>query len=103
MKITGFGRVPRHRTFDYKPVYHDPAMEDLRERVEQAQREQSLDPEQASRRARMSAGFRVNAYGERFGGPKGEGIARTLVVLGTAGLLLAILWLVAEAYGYLLF
>lgn len=34
MKLTGFGKVPRHRKFDYIPRHYDPEKEALLDRVD---------------------------------------------------------------------
>lgn len=49
-------RVPKHQQFDYKPMYYDPAKEELEERLEELKELQKEDLEGS--KARISSGLR---------------------------------------------
>lgn len=45
MGIPQFFKVPRHRVFDYRPIYYNPKKEEFERRVENAKREAGIKSE----------------------------------------------------------
>ncbi len=61
MAFIKFTRVPKHKQFEYKPRFWNPAKEELEERLKRADDLQNNDPEAI--KARISSGFRSKGYG----------------------------------------
>ncbi|MBR9859754.1 hypothetical protein GYB22_03215 [bacterium] len=59
-----FNRLPRHRQFDYKPVYFNPEKEELDERVSYIRRSMGEEEKkEESIEERIRAGFKHNQKG----------------------------------------
>ncbi len=61
MAMFRFFKLPRHRTFDYKPRYWDPEKEELEKRVKAVEKRNENDPE--AMKARISRGLRKRGGG----------------------------------------
>lgn len=99
-----FFRTPKHRVFNYKPVYWDPKKEEFESRVKRAREKYSVV--KTSEDAPYVPGTLIRGsfrkppeLKRRY--PARQKMIRTVVILLLAALLIAIFYL-TNAYGYLL-
>lgn len=70
MNIPRFFKIPRHRQFNYNPVYYDPEKEEREERRREIKREMGIKDEESEyhptiKRGSMKAYFKGNKRAER--------------------------------------
>ena len=71
MNIPRFFKIPRHRQFNYQPLYYDPEKEEREERNREIKRELGIKDEKDSeyrptiRRGSMKAYFKGNKRAQR--------------------------------------
>ncbi|MGE0092279.1 MAG: hypothetical protein AB7S40_06950 [Bacteroidales bacterium] len=108
-----FFKTPKHRVFNYQPLYYDERKEDLQERVtrarEQAQEEERIKkglPKQEAKTnpnyvpgKNIRTNFRKTFYESRRR-PNSPFIMRIIVLLSMVGLMVA-LYYIAQAFGLL--
>jgi len=58
MALMGFGKRPKHRSFDYTPRYYDPDKEDLERRLSQYRDKPSSQDDAEAVKARIRGSFR---------------------------------------------
>ncbi len=79
MAVFKFFRIPRHQKFNYIPRYYDPEKEAIKERVDQAMKQQDNSAE--AMKSRISSGLRRGHGGDH--GLRGRYVFRSnLTVVG---------------------
>lgn len=90
-KLPSFIKLPRHKNFEYKPLYYNEAKEEMKQRVERAKLELGLENEGVGQHT-------VEAFKEKLKGrwnrkSYGKGVAnsnyRVLLILAV---IIALLW-----------
>ncbi|MBN2668456.1 MAG: hypothetical protein JXR60_04430 [Bacteroidales bacterium] len=93
--ISHFFKLPRHRSFNYKPRFYDPELEKLEERKNERQANgeavYSDDSEIKARRINIRTNYIKQKYAERK-----ENRLRMYIRILTIGLLAAILYMIFD-------
>jgi len=105
-----FFKTPKHRVFNYRPLYWDKEKEELQQRVAKAQEERDRELESAGQREsskeregryipgkEIRMNFRRNLY-ESKRRPNSPFFMRIIILLSLLGLMVA-LYYIAQAFG----
>lgn len=94
MRISGFIRLPKHRTFNYVPRYYDPQKEELEKVVKNA--ELGI-PQKLNKQPK-----KINYYFDQRRASAKQSFIRKLIVFATLILLLVVLYYIFDVV-YLIF
>jgi len=98
MALMGFGKRPKHRSFDYTPRYYDPEKEDLERRMAHYKGEKSKHNDAEAVKGRIRGSFRkqIGVKYESDHYKKSLRRSRRIVLAVTLGLILLTLYFLLE-------
>jgi hypothetical protein len=97
MALIRFTKLPKHQQYEYKPRYWDPRKEELKERLERAEKAKENDVEAV--KSRLSSGGLRRGFSADGRSVRQQQVLRSnLILLGVIAIILFLSYLFLTAY-----
>ncbi len=93
--ISNLFKLPRHRTYSYKPRYFDPEKEERERRLKEKQAQADIEQENSDGIAQKRISFKSNYIQQKYAKRKEDNVRRYIRIV-TIGLLIVILYMLFD-------